>query len=145
MKELWKAMIDWLRSDATLVSLTEHADDDLRIYAWSPDTDLKIPSLIVDFGSSDVMVGRTVYETDIRFESYSTSFIVADSIVRRVRDLLVDVSVAGGRFHGPASEQSNEDISVKSCEIKSILSPVWNDDMRYWSHEVDAVLVWSFV
>jgi len=145
VKEFYNAIIEWLRDDDALVTLTGHSDSDLRIYAWSPDADLKIPSLIADFGDSDPMVGRTVYETDVRFESYSTDFNVSDDIVERVRALLVDTTVSGGRFHGPASAQSNADISVKSCEITPIKTPVWNGDMKYWSHEVDATVIWAYL
>ena len=145
MKDLWKAMVDWLRADATLVSLTEHLAADLRIYAWSPDSELKVPSLIVDFGPQELLAGRTVYDTKARIESYGSSIFTSESIIERVRALLVDATTADKRCHGPVGAISNATVTIKSCELGTISTPVWNQDMRYWSHELSVRVIWAFV
>ena len=145
MKELQSAIITWLRNDDTLVTLTAHAIGDFRIYAWAPDVDLKIPSLIVAFEADEIFVGRTIYDVKVRFESYHTDNSIADTIIQRVRALLVDATTPEKRSHGPAADISDDNVTIKSCELGPIETPVWNQDTRYWSNELSSRVIWAFV
>jgi len=144
MRDLWSAFITWLRSDETLVTLTTHATGDLRIYAWIPDSDLKIPSLIVICDDDELLAGRTVYDTKVNFETYHRTESISGDMIKRIRDMLVDATTVEKRCHGPVADISDATITIKSCEIGSILKPVWNQDMRYWSHELSARVIWAF-
>jgi len=145
MRDLWSALVTWLRADEDLVALTTHTASDLRIYAWTPDADLKIPSLIVDCAVDELLVGRTVYDVKVRFESYHRTESVSGDIIERVRALLVSAATVEKRIHGPVADITDDTVDIKSCELSSIANPVWNQDMRYWSHELGARIIWAFV
>ncbi len=144
MKDLWSAVVTWLREDATLVTLTEHTGSDARIYAWSPDTNVKVPSLVVVFDEDVLLAGRTVYSTEVSFESYESNAIDAETIIERLRVMLASAVTAEKRMHGPVVDITDATVTIKSCEMKPIGKPIWMEDMKFWSHEIGARIVWHY-
>ena len=144
MKDLWSAVISWLRADGTLETLTEHTGSDARIYAWSPDTNVKVPSLVAVFDEDVPLAGRTVYSTDVSFEAYASSSIDADTIIKRLRDMLASAATVEKRMHGPVVDITDATIAVKSCEMGPIGKPVWMEDMKFWSHEIGTKIIWAY-
>ena len=138
MIELEGAIVEWLRDDNTLVSLTQHQEGsgavaaDARIMVRYPDKDIAVPSLIlVPDSDSDPFVGETLYISVYNFECYGASRVEASGILSRVADLFTDKDTTERRIRG-RSDISNDDVRVLSTYLNAI-SPIRLDsELRIW-------------
>jgi len=144
MMKIEGALVHWLRSDETLVSLVGHSSEDLRIISFGPDFPVKIPSLVlVEDLDHELQSGSTVYTTQYRVESYAATRIAASNIVERVLNMLSDASTAARRSRGP--DFSNTHVRAHNLRVLRMGSLVWSGDLKYWSSELVFVAVWSFI
>ena len=105
--------------------------------------DVKLPSLILDGDTEqELLAGRTVYSARYRAEAYASTRVAASGIIKRLRDVIVNVSTTARRSRGP--DFSNDNVQAHSLELNSIGALDWNPDMKYWSGELAFLVVWSF-
>ena len=138
MIELEGAIVDWLRDDATLVSLTQHQEGsgavaaDARIMFRYPDKGIAVPSLIlVPDSDSDPFVGETIYVSSYNFECYGSSRVEASRILSRVADLFTNKDTLERRIHG-RGDISNDEVRVLSTSLNAISSVRLDSELRIW-------------
>jgi len=79
VRRLARALVDWLVSDSTIVTLTGHATGDLRIFQHTGAQIAKVPSLVVELGHTmpyfeDI---DSFFETDVNIRTYASTYVAA--------------------------------------------------------------------
>jgi len=86
IKKFGTAVVLWLRSDATLVTLSSHTSGDLRIVMEDLTEDRKVPSVTVALVGTGNAVPDcdTLYETDVLITAYADTRIGCLDLLGRV-------------------------------------------------------------
>lgn len=152
-KELIGALITWLRSDATLVTLTGDASGDRRILrafpasptAKYPALTAKIISHVPDLPLSDVEI-QSFNKTVIDLSAWTgnaplTAEVAAFNIMDRI-EAMVRPSEATRAALDPRSNMTNASLTVYSYHVLSRLPVIFIEDYNSWNGTIAVEFKW---
>ena len=144
-KNLLKEIVETLRTDAVLVSLTNHDETKprgFRIAGDEPPVKGRTPFLGVEVILSVPLMDSDVPQmqnAQIGFNCYSTKKLTSADIADRVEFLLQDKS---GEANTGYYNFSGGSISNRMTRFKNREGAVFDDKTDVWTSIVEAVVIW---
>jgi hypothetical protein len=140
MKLLSKAIAEWLRSDATLVSYTGHSSSDLRLMRDKAEVAVKIPSIVFLLDTNPIPTSARPLElTTIVFSCIGNTEIAVDNMQQRLKTMLAP-NTTKGRLRG--ADPSNDDVRIISLEFEQVGVVSYNESIEAFSGDITARCFW---
>ena len=140
MKEIYKAFITFLRGSATLVSATGYSASNRSIQRAKPETNYKMPCLVV--GLVDTM--RLVPDVD---GVYTTIFNLTafDADELDVMDILAAARTRLEQTAGSVAEADWGDTTIRArgCRVTSETGTMHPEDGDYWQGTLIVEVDWD--
>lgn len=143
MKLLWKAIATSLRADATLVSLTAYASDNISIGRGFHPTAKVVPGLYFmedpDDGYLTATNSNKIKQWDVTFTAVAETDIVCGDIARAFELLFEDSDLKDEYW-----DFSNDDIDVIFSKIVNMGTCSYSDELERWSCTITVQIKWAY-
>ena len=147
-KKLLKQLIDKLRPDSgssdTLITLTQHRDDRIRIGRYMQPRKDHTPYLGVEINNSIPMnnVVTQLQKARIHYCAHSRNELTAFDIADRIEQLLDNQDGAAHSYYD-FSGSSHGDVRVLDHRLRERNAPEFNGKTEVWTIVVEADCIWS--
>ena len=140
MKDIYKALITFLRGDATLVNETNYSASNQSIQRADPETDYKMPCLVVKLVDTIPLVPDVdgVYTTIFHLTAFD-----ADEL--DVMDILAATRAKLEQAAGSVAEADWGDTTIRArgCRVTSETGTMHPEDGDYWQGTLIAEVDWD--